>query len=58
MPTRVMNMGGNNQYRTDERLSREMEYLKQKWGDHIRMGSYKGIEKTTIHVPRRQTMKL
>jgi hypothetical protein len=58
MPTRVMNKGGNNQYRTDERLSREMEYLKQKWGDHIRMGSYKGIEKTTIHVPRRQTMKL
>jgi len=55
---RDTNSGGNSEYRTQERLDREIDFLRRKWGSHIKITKKKEKYGLKLNVKRRQRMKL
>ena len=55
---RDKNLGGNSLYRSEERIATEKRHLKRKWKSHIRLETYKSLDRTAMDVPRRQSVKL
>ena len=52
--TRDNNTGGNSAFRDSTTLTKEMDYLKRKWGKYISFSNTKSKESIRIHVPRKQ----
>lgn len=48
------NAGGSSEFRTATTVTREMEYLKRKWGKYIQFSSVKTKESIKLKVPRKQ----
>ena len=56
--SRDTNKGGNSEYRTQERIDKEIDFLRRKWGVHIRITKKKEKYGLSLNVKRRQRMKL
>ncbi|NTV25918.1 MAG: hypothetical protein HGB01_06875 [Chlorobiaceae bacterium] len=56
VPTRDTNVGGNSAFRSQEQLEVEIQFLKDKWGKHIKVSNNKSKYRTTINVKRTQQL--
>lgn len=56
VPTRDTNVGGNSAFRSQEQLEKEIQFLKDKWGKHIKVSNNKSKYRTTINVKRTQQL--
>lgn len=54
--TRDVNAGGNSLYRTQERVEKEMRFIKEKWGDHVRLSKHAAKYAVHTRVKRRQNL--
>lgn len=56
---RDTNVGGNAEFRTEKAFENSMKTLKEKWGNYISFSDrHKGQVRTSIHVPRKQSIRL
>jgi len=55
---RNLNTGGNSEFRTKSSVDIEVNYLRNKWGKHIKISNTKGKESLSLQVPRRQRIIL
>lgn len=53
---RDTNLGGNSKFRSQSRINDEIEFLKDKWGKHISIGSNKAKYSLKISVDRKQKL--
>lgn len=51
---RNTNLGGNAMVRSEERLKKEKDYLKRKWGKHIIIGKVKKTDSVRVNVEREE----
>lgn len=56
VPTRDTNVGGNSAFRSQEQLELEIQFLKDKWGKHIKVSNNKSKYRTSINVKRTQQL--
>ena len=49
---RDKNLGGNSIFRTEEKVKKEMSYLKKKWKGHISIGKFSNQHKIRLKVKR------
>ena len=56
VPTRDTNVGGNSAFRSQEQLDLEIQFLKDKWGKHLKVSNSKSKYKTSINVKRTQQL--
>jgi hypothetical protein len=54
IPTRDTNVGGNSAFRSQDQLETEIQFLKDKWGKHLKVTNNKSKYRTTINVKRTQ----
>ena len=52
------NKGGNSLFRTETDFNKSVQSLKDKWGDNINVGTFKGQIKIRLNVKRRQAIEL
>jgi hypothetical protein len=56
VPTRDTNVGGNSAFRSQDQLEKEIQFLKDKWGKHIKVSNNKSKYRTSINVKRTQQL--
>jgi hypothetical protein len=56
VPTRDTNVGGNSAFRSQDQLEKEIQFLMDKWGKHIKVSNNKSKYRPRVNVKRTQKL--